>query len=134
MADDSRVLVSDAPKINNAAPANPGAPPEVSRPPRSRARIALLVLGIIAVLVIAALVVLHYLGAYESTDDAQVDGHLSAISARVGGYVTQVNVEDQQYVEKGAVLVQIDPRDYQVAVERAKAELAQAEATARSLN
>ena len=85
-------------------------------------------------LLVGGFFVWRYLGTYESTDDAQVDGHLNAISTRVAGYVTEVNVNDNQYVEKGAVLVQIDPRDYQVAVERAKADLADAEAAAQAAN
>ena len=72
----------------------------------------------------------NYFAMWESTDDAQVDGHINAISARVGGYVTKVNVDDNQAVEAGAVLVEIDPKDYQVAVERAKAEFEAAEASA----
>jgi membrane fusion protein (multidrug efflux system) len=76
----------------------------------------------------------RYLGGYESTDDAQVDAHLYPVSARVSGYVVKVNVDDNQYVQKGAVLVEIDPKDYEVAVEQAKANLANAEATAQSLN
>ena len=65
-----------------------------------------------------------------STDDAQVDGHITQVSARVGGTVTKVNVKENQYVEAGAVLVELDPRDYQVAVDRARAELADAQANA----
>ncbi len=76
----------------------------------------------------------RYLGSYESTDDAQVDAHLYPVSARVSGYVVKVNVDDNQYVQKGTVLVEIDPKDYEVAVEQAKANLANAEATAQSLN
>ena len=56
------------------------------------------------------------------------------VSARISGYVVKVNVEDNQYVQKGAVLVEIDPADYEVAVEQAKANLASAEANAQSLN
>jgi membrane fusion protein (multidrug efflux system) len=63
-----------------------------------------------------------------------VDAHLYPVSARVSGYVVKVNVDDNQYVQKGAVLVEIDPKDYEVAVEQAKANLANAEATAQSLN
>jgi membrane fusion protein (multidrug efflux system) len=66
----------------------------------------------------------------ESTDDAQVDGHVTIIAPRVGGTVLRVPVEDNQVVEAGALLVEIDPRDYKVAVDRARAELADAEATA----
>jgi membrane fusion protein (multidrug efflux system) len=66
----------------------------------------------------------------QSTDDAQVDGHITQVAARVGGTVIKVNVNDNQYVEVGAVLAELDPRDYQVAVDRAKAELADARANA----
>jgi len=69
---------------------------------------------------------------WESTDDAQVDGHIYPINSRVGGQVISVNYDDGQVVRHGDVLVQIDPKDYQVAVERAKADyqdaMAQAEA------
>ena len=75
----------------------------------------------------------RYMRTYESTDDAQVDGRIHSISARVNGYVTEVDVNDLQTVKKGDVLVRIDPRDYEVAVERARAELADAEATAQAL-
>jgi membrane fusion protein (multidrug efflux system) len=56
------------------------------------------------------------------------------VSARVSGYVVQVNVGDNQYVQQGTVLVEIDPKDYEVAVAQAHANLASAEATAQSLN
>ena len=66
----------------------------------------------------------------ESTDDAQVDAHVIPMSSRVGGTVLRVPVEDNQVVEAGTVLAEIDPRDYQVAVDKARAELADAEAAA----
>ena len=66
----------------------------------------------------------------EATDDAQVDAHVTPIAARVGGTVRQVPVADNQQVEAGALLVDIDPRDYQVAVDKARAELADAQAAA----
>jgi membrane fusion protein, multidrug efflux system len=66
----------------------------------------------------------------ESTDDAQVDGHITQISARVGGTVRLISVNDNQRVKKGDVLVEIAPDDYQNAVDRAAAELADAEAAA----
>jgi membrane fusion protein, multidrug efflux system len=66
----------------------------------------------------------------ESTDDAQVDAHITPIAARVGGTVLSVPVEANQEVEAGAILVQIDKRDYEIALERARAELADAEAAA----
>jgi membrane fusion protein, multidrug efflux system len=66
----------------------------------------------------------------ESTDDAQVDAHVIPMAPRVGGVVLRVPVNDNQVVEAGAVLVEIDPRDYQVAVDKARAELADADAAA----
>jgi len=68
----------------------------------------------------------------ESTDDAQTEAHVVQISARVGGTVTGVPVKDNQTADAGATLVEIDPRDYQIAVDRAKAELADAEASAKA--
>jgi len=76
----------------------------------------------------------RYLSSYESTDDAQADVHLYPVSARVAGYVVHVNVDDNQWVEEGTVLVEIDPKDYEVAVAQAQANLSNAEATAQSLN
>jgi membrane fusion protein (multidrug efflux system) len=66
----------------------------------------------------------------ETTDDAQVDAHVAQISARVGGTVMRVLVRDNQQVETDATMVEIDPRDYQIAVDKARAELADAEAAA----
>jgi membrane fusion protein (multidrug efflux system) len=68
----------------------------------------------------------------ESTDDAQIDAHVTQVSARVGGTILKVAVDDNQMVEAGAVLVEIDPRDYQVALDKARAELADAEAGAQA--
>ena len=76
----------------------------------------------------------RYFSSYESTDDAQADVHLYPVSARVSGYVVRVNVDDNQWVEKGTVLVEIDPKDYEVAVAQAQANLSNAEGTAQSLH
>lgn len=88
----------------------------------------------VALVLVAAVFFWRYLASYESTDDAQVDVHLTPVSARVSGYVVKVNVDDNQYVKAGTVLVEIDPKDYQVAVDKARADLANAEATARALD
>ena len=64
----------------------------------------------------------------QSTDDAQIDAHVTPIASRVGGTVLRVSVRDNQSVDAGALLVELDPRDYQVAVDKARAELADAEA------
>ena len=66
----------------------------------------------------------------ESTDDAQVDAGVTPIAARVGGTVASVQIVDNQHVDEGAVLIEIDKRDYEIALERARAELADAEASA----
>ncbi len=66
---------------------------------------------------------------YEGTDDAEVDGHLIQVSARVAGQVIKVNVELDQYVQAGAPIAEIDPRDFEVTVEQDEANLASAEAT-----
>src|SRR5208337_4584894 len=69
---------------------------------------------------------------WESTDDAQIDGHIYPISARVGGQVIKVNYDDGQFVHKGDVLVQIDPTDYQVALDRAQADYRDSQAAAEA--
>lgn len=84
------------------------------------------------VVVVLAVVVFVWLRSRgrESTDDAQVDGRITQIAARVGGPLTKVAIDNNVHVNAGDLLVQIDPRDYQVAVDRAKAELADAQASA----
>jgi membrane fusion protein (multidrug efflux system) len=71
---------------------------------------------------------------YESTDDAEVDGHLNGISARIDGDVKAVYVEENQSVKAGDLLVDLDPRDYQVAIEQAQAQLLKAQANERAEN
>ena len=110
-------------------------PPKKYSPAERRKRRRNLIIVIAAmVAVVAGLLLWRYLSSYESTDDAQADVHLYPVSARVSGYVVRVNVNDNQWVNKGDVLVEIDPTDYQVALAQAQANLANAEATARSLN
>ena len=104
-----------------------------ARRTRKRRR-SILILTVLAAALIGGIYLWRYFNTYESTDDAQVDVHLYPVSARVSGYVLRVNVGDNQWVEKGTVLVEIDPRDYEVAIAQAQAGLANAEATAQSLN
>ncbi len=99
-----------------------------------KSRKVLVISAIVAVVVVVGFFLWRYLSSYESTDDAQADVHLYPVSARISGYVIKVNVDDNQWVEKGTVLVEIDPKDYEVAVAQAQANLANAEATAQSLN
>ena len=121
--------------VTEVPPAEDGVSPRVVRGPRPRSKNRTLVIVLVALAVVAGSAGLwHYFSGYESTDDAQVDVHIAPVSARISGYVIKVNVDDNQYVEKGTVLVEIDPKDYQVAVDKAKADLANAEANAQSLN
>ena len=81
---------------------------------------------VVAVVAIVFLVI--YLDSYESTDDAQVDGHLNAISARIAGTVTRVYIDNNQTVAANQLAVELDPSDYQNAFDSAKANYAQSEA------
>jgi len=93
-----------------------------------RAKWLLIPVGLI--LIAAAYAGWEYLSRWESTDDAQVDGHIHPVNARVGGIVMSVNVVENQRVDAGTIVAQLDSRDYEVAVARAEAELAQAQANA----
>jgi membrane fusion protein (multidrug efflux system) len=92
---------------------------------------------IIAVVVVLALVAagLWWRSTYsESTDDAQVNGHLIQVSARIAGQVAKVYVEENQVVKAGDLIAELDPRDYQVAVKNAEAALKSAQANAAAAN
>ena len=100
---------------------------EAAAPPRAKSRARYLVIAaVVLAIVVAGFFWLR--SGRVSTDDAQIEGHITQIATRVGGTVIEVHVNDNQIVEAGTVLAKIDPRDYQVAVERARAELADAEA------
>ncbi|HEV2276039.1 MAG TPA: HlyD family secretion protein [Acidobacteriaceae bacterium] len=101
--------------------------PEVS--PSKTGRRRFVIIGVVAVLVVGAILFWWHSTYYEDTDDAQVDGHLVQISARVAGQVIKVNVEVNQYVQAGTVLAEVDPRDFQVAEQQSEANLASAEAS-----
>ena len=92
-----------------------------------RIRIAIVV---VVIAVLAGSVWLWATAGRETTDDAQVDGHVTPVAARIGGTVVDVPIKENQRVQAGAVLIVIDPRDYQVALDKARAELATAEADA----
>jgi membrane fusion protein, multidrug efflux system len=106
----------------------------VSAYPRRRSIKRWVIVGSIVVLIVAGIFLGHYLSGFESTDDAQVDVHLYPVSARIPGYVKKVDAGDNQWVEKGSTLVEIDPEDYKVALARAQASLEGAQATAKGLN
>ncbi len=65
----------------------------------------------------------NYLQSFESTDDAQIDGHIDPLSSRINGTVIRVHAEDDDRVKAGELLVEIDPRDYEVALAQARARL-----------
>jgi membrane fusion protein, multidrug efflux system len=93
-----------------------------------RPRLRWVLLGAGLVVAVFVVVVWQYYAVRESTDDAQIEGHIHPISARVSGTVIKVEVNNNQSVDAGQVMVALDPRDYQVALQRAQADLAQAEA------
>jgi membrane fusion protein, multidrug efflux system len=113
--------------------ADPPAQPPADYPRRHPRRRWMMVAAVVVIL-FAGIWLWRYFSGFESTDDAQVDVHLYPVSARVSGYVQAVHVEDNEYVRQGAPLVEIDPKDYQVAVARAQANLETATASARALN
>jgi membrane fusion protein (multidrug efflux system) len=100
---------------------------EVAQPPTRRRGIIIIA---VVILVLVALGFWWHSTYYEDTDDAQINGHLIQISSRINGQVAKVNVDENQQVNKGDLIAELDPRDYQVAVENAKAALASAEAAA----
>jgi len=112
----------------------------VEPPPRKRGffearpHAKLILVAAIIVIAVGAFFLWRYFSSYESTDDAQIDGHLMPLSARISGYVSAVNVNDNQYVTAGTVLVEIDPKDYQVALDQAQGDLAEAQAQAQAQN
>ena len=76
---------------------------------RNDPRFRIFVVFVLAVLVIAGIFLWRYFTSYESTDDAQIDAHVNSISPRISGHVIKLNVQDNQYVDAGTVLVEIDP-------------------------
>jgi membrane fusion protein (multidrug efflux system) len=117
----------------HATAENPATPPPVAYP-RRRSYKRWIIVAAAAVVVVGGILLWQYLAGFETTDDAQVDVHLYPVSARISGYVQAVYVEDNQYVQEGATLVEIDPKDYQVADAKAQSNLEAAEASARALN
>jgi membrane fusion protein (multidrug efflux system) len=97
-------------------------------PPQQQSHKRFFIIGGIVLAVIIAGLYWWHSTYYESTDDAQIDGNLVQISTRIKGYVTKVNVGDNQRVEAGQVLVEIDPRDAQAALDQGEANLATARA------
>jgi membrane fusion protein (multidrug efflux system) len=102
--------------------------------PEKKSRRKLIVIAVITLLVIGAALFYWHSTFTEDTDDAQVDGNLYQVSSRIAGQVIKVYVEDNQEVKAGDLLAEIDPKDFQVALEQAQANLASAEAAAIQAN
>jgi len=120
-----------ADSTQTTAPVEPDADPEIEQPSSRRRGI------LIAVVVVVALVAagLWWRSTYTvDTDDAQVNGHLIQVSARISGQVAKVYVDENQVVKAGDVIAELDPSDYKVAVENAEAALASAQANAAAAN
>src|SRR6202140_4088558 len=122
--------------LENAAKVKPGLQEEIflEEPPKGlkspKVRGLLVVGGLVLLAVLISLLVYYH--NRESTDDAQVDGHITPIASKIYGRVAEVLVTDNQPVKAGQVLVKIDPRDYQASLDQAKAALALAESDAQS--
>jgi membrane fusion protein (multidrug efflux system) len=123
--------VNVADTATRPAPTEPDTTTEIVQP-RSRRRGIIIV--VIAIIVVAAIAFWWHSTFSEDTDDAQINGHLIQVSARIAGQVQKVWVEENQQVKKGDPIVDLDPRDFQVAVENAKAALASAQANALAAN
>jgi len=106
-------------------------PPPAAQPEDTgrKRKIRFVLLALLVVAAIAAIPVYSYYAARESTDDAQVDGHLIPISSRITGTIVDVLVRDNEHVKAGQTLVKLDPADFQVALAQAQAQLATAQAT-----
>jgi membrane fusion protein, multidrug efflux system len=104
------------------------------KPAKARISRKYLLYGVFGVLLVAGLCYWLHARHYESTDDAQVDGHFAQLSTRITGTVTYVNplVENDRYVTAGMLLVELDPRDYEADLEHARATLETKEAAANA--
>ena len=112
-------------------PAAPVQETEITQPKSRRTGIIVVVL---IILVIAAVGFWWHSTYSEDTDDAQVNGHLIQVSSRIGGQVIKVEVEENQVVKAGDTIAELDPKDFDVAVENAQANLAVAQANASAAN
>lgn len=119
--------MSDRPDTGVATPAETDRVSAAQAASRLMTRLPVL-LGIAAVMVGLAVFAWYHFAGRESTDNAQVEGHITPVAGRVGGTVAEVLIRENQAVKKGDVLVRIDSRDYDVALTRVRAELADAEA------
>ena len=104
----------------------------VERPPAPRRRRMgplgwVILLIVLAAALFGGTLLWGYLQSYEDTDDAQIDGDIYAVTSRINGMIRAVYVEDNQQVKAGQLLVELDPRDYEVAVQQAKAAVSESQ-------
>jgi len=113
------------------APTEPVQETETTQPQSRRKGIIVVVL---VILIVVGVAVWWHSTFSEDTDDAQVNGHLIQISSRITGQVIKVDVEENQVVKAGDTIAELDPKDFDVAVENAEAALAVARANAAAAN
>ena len=101
------------------------------RNPRMKWGSVFAALVILAAIGIGGSMYLSYAAEREYTDDAQIDGHIYPVSAMIDGTVLDVLFDNNQYVQAGTVLGHIDPRFYQAALDKARGDLAEANATVK---
>jgi membrane fusion protein, multidrug efflux system len=126
------VGLENAVNVKTAAVLEPPKPVPPPSQPMVSPRLRRILMLAAVVLVVVAIGLFLYFHNRESTDDAQVDGHITPIAAKIYGRVAEVLVNDNQAVKADQVLVRLDPADYQASVNQAKAALALAEGEARS--
>ena len=119
-------MATSTPMAQETLPGNTAAAPVPAAKATSSRRLIAIV--VVAVLGVAGAAYWLYARQFEDTDDAQIDGNISNVSPRVSGTVSAVYVLENQHVKQGDVLAEIDPTDLQIAVDQAKAQVAEAQA------
>ncbi|HKP62471.1 MAG TPA: HlyD family secretion protein [Polyangiales bacterium] len=118
-----------SPAILSRADASPPSAPTAAKPRRR----ALIVLPVLALAAAGATTGFVLAGrGHETTDDAQIEGHVANVASRIGGQVRAVLVKDNQHVKEGELLVQLDDRDAKARLSAARADLAAARAQLRA--
>jgi membrane fusion protein, multidrug efflux system len=133
---DEQVLEVTKPRPTETTSVNPGLRDADDSGDKRQGRSKTIIFAIIAgvIVLVGAIAFWLYSNTYESTDDAQVDGHIDGVTSRIDGVVKAIYVEENQTVQAGQLVADLDPRDYQVAYEQAQAQLLKAEAEARAAN
>jgi membrane fusion protein (multidrug efflux system) len=99
----------------------PSGPPPTTGASKKRLPRTLAAIAAAAVAVAAGVYYFQFVLPFESTDDAFVEGHVTAVAAQVPGRVAQLNVQDNQEVKQGDLLLEIDPRDFEAKLAQAQA-------------